>query len=103
MACGAQAGLPADLFAVVQGRGDVGAALAAAPADGVFFTGSLATGRAIAASVAPRMARLQLELGGKDPSFVAEVVRVFVITLVVVVVVVVGVALLLVVGRGAMA
>jgi acyl-CoA reductase-like NAD-dependent aldehyde dehydrogenase len=40
--------------------------------DGVFFTGSYATGAKIAAVCAPRMVKLQLELGGKDPSYVCD-------------------------------
>src|SRR5580765_3489298 len=40
--------------------------------DGVFFTGSHATGQRIAAAVGPRFIKLQLELGGKDPTYVAE-------------------------------
>jgi acyl-CoA reductase-like NAD-dependent aldehyde dehydrogenase len=42
------------------------------PVDGIFFTGSLATGQRIAAAVAGRMVKLQLELGGKDPVYVCE-------------------------------
>jgi len=38
----------------------------------VFFTGSYATGARIARAVAPRMIKLQLELGGKDPVYVCE-------------------------------
>ena len=38
----------------------------------MFFTGSAATGARIAAAVGPRMIRLQLELGGKDPTYVAD-------------------------------
>jgi acyl-CoA reductase-like NAD-dependent aldehyde dehydrogenase len=44
----------------------------AQPVDGVFFTGSHATGVAIAAACAPRMVKLQLELGGKDPVYVCD-------------------------------
>jgi acyl-CoA reductase-like NAD-dependent aldehyde dehydrogenase len=40
--------------------------------DGVFFTGSYATGAKIAQAVGPRMIRLQLELGGKDPAYVCD-------------------------------
>ena len=54
------------------GGGEVGAALIEQKVDGVFFTGSAATGARIAAAVGPRMIRLQLELGGKDPTYVAE-------------------------------
>ena len=43
------------------GIGAVGAALLKQPVDGVFFTGSVATGKAIAKAVAGRMVKLQLE------------------------------------------
>ena len=66
------AGVPADAFITVVGAGEVGAALLEQKVDGVFFTGSAATGARIAAAVGPRMIRLQLELGGKDPSYVAD-------------------------------
>ncbi|MGZ5130660.1 MAG: aldehyde dehydrogenase family protein [Caldimonas sp.] len=65
-------GVPADVFITVVGAGAVGAALIEQPVDGVFFTGSAATGARSAAAVGARMIRLQLELGGKDPSYVAE-------------------------------
>jgi acyl-CoA reductase-like NAD-dependent aldehyde dehydrogenase len=67
-----EAGVPQDVFTTFVGRGEVGAALLAQDIDGVFFTGSHATGARIAAAVGPRMIRLQLELGGKDPSYVSE-------------------------------
>jgi acyl-CoA reductase-like NAD-dependent aldehyde dehydrogenase len=66
------AGIPPDVFVTVVGAGDVGAALLAQPVDGVFFTGSVATGTKIAAQLGARMVRLQLELGGKDPTYVAD-------------------------------
>ncbi len=66
------AGVPADVFITLVGGGEVGAALIEQKVDGVFFTGSAATGARIAAAVGPRMIRLQLELGGKDPTYVAD-------------------------------
>ena len=48
----------------------MGAALLAQRLDGVFFTGSHATGLRIAQAVAPKLLKLQLELGGKDPTYV---------------------------------
>jgi acyl-CoA reductase-like NAD-dependent aldehyde dehydrogenase len=66
------AGVPEAVFAAVVGAGEVGAALLEQPVDGVFFTGSAATGGRIAATMGPRLVRLQLELGGKDPSYVAD-------------------------------
>ena len=67
-----EAGVPEDAFVTVVGAGAVGAAVVEQPVDGVFFTGSYATGRRIAERVAPRMIRLQLELGGKDPTYVTD-------------------------------
>lgn len=66
------AGVPEPIFQSVIGGGSVGAALIAEDVNGVFFTGSLETGRKIASAVAPRMIRLGLELGGKDPAYVAD-------------------------------
>src|SRR6188768_1426199 len=67
-----QAGVPRDVFQVLVGGGAVGEALLAQPLDGLFFTGSYATGKKIAEATAGRMLKLQLELGGKDPAYVAE-------------------------------
>ncbi len=67
-----EAGVPRDVFVPLVGAGEVGAALLAQPVDGVFFTGSHATGVRIAATMGPRLVKLQLELGGKDPIYVCE-------------------------------
>lgn len=65
-------GVPRDAFMSVLGGGSVGAALIEQKIDGVFFTGSHATGTRIAQALAHRMIRLQLELGGKDPAYVCD-------------------------------
>jgi acyl-CoA reductase-like NAD-dependent aldehyde dehydrogenase len=67
-----ESGVPDDVFVPLIGSGDVGAALVKQPVDGVFFTGSYATGRRIAEAVRGRMVKLQLGLGGKDPVYVCE-------------------------------
>jgi acyl-CoA reductase-like NAD-dependent aldehyde dehydrogenase len=67
-----EAGVPDGVFQTLIGGRELGAALVASAVDGVFFTGSYATGRKIAEVVAPRMIRLQLELGGKDPAYVTD-------------------------------
>ena len=67
-----ESGVPPDVFVALVGRGEVGAALLAQQIDGVFFTGSHATGARIAQTVGARFIKLQLELGGKDPTYVAE-------------------------------
>lgn len=66
------AGVPEDVFITVVGAGDVGAKLLCQRLDGVFFTGSHRTGAKIAVELAPKLVRLQLELGGKDPAYVAD-------------------------------
>lgn len=66
----AEAGLPAGVFQTVLGSGAVGAALLELPLDGIFFTGSYATGVRISQAAAPKLMRVQLELGGKDPTYV---------------------------------
>ena len=67
-----EAGVPQSVFTTVVGTGAVGAALIRQPVDGVFFTGSVGTGKAIAKALAGRLVKLQLELGGKDPVYVAD-------------------------------
>ena len=69
---GHQAGLPAGVFQVLPGFGDVGQALAAHPdVDCLAFTGSGATGRRILHAAADsNLKRVWLELGGKSPNIV---------------------------------
>jgi aldehyde dehydrogenase (NAD+) len=69
-----RAGLPAGVFNLVMGRGsEVGQALLDDPrVDAISFTGSVATGRRVAAACAARMARFQLEMGGKNPMVVLD-------------------------------
>src|SRR5215468_5983502 len=66
------AGVPADAMIAVVGAGEVGAGLVAAPVDGIFFTGSYATGLRVARAAAERLVPVQLELGGKDPIYVCD-------------------------------
>ncbi|WP_026873700.1 aldehyde dehydrogenase family protein [Inquilinus limosus] len=63
-----EAGTPRGVFQMLLGEGAAGGALVAHDGvDAVSFTGSVETGRRIAAVAAPRGARLQMELGGKNP------------------------------------
>jgi aminomuconate-semialdehyde/2-hydroxymuconate-6-semialdehyde dehydrogenase len=66
------AGLPDGAFNVVQGIGEeAGAALVAHPGVGrVAFTGSVATGKLVAASAGANLTPVSLELGGKGPFLV---------------------------------
>lgn len=65
-----EAGVPREVMQPLVGAGEVGAALLAQRIDGLFFTGSHATGVRIAQALASRLVKLQLELGGKDPTYV---------------------------------
>lgn len=67
-----EAGVPENVFQVAVGSGGVGEYLLNLPFDGYFFTGSYRTGKYIYEKVAPRMVPCQLELGGKDPLYVAD-------------------------------
>ena len=62
--------LPEGLLGLVQGTGEIGAALVGSDVDMIAFTGSIATGQAIMRAAATTMKRLVLELGGKDPMIV---------------------------------
>ena len=66
------AGVPQAVFQVIVGDGAAGAALLRAPIDKLVFTGSVATGKRIAAAAAERLLPLVLELGGKDPMIVLD-------------------------------
>jgi acyl-CoA reductase-like NAD-dependent aldehyde dehydrogenase len=66
------AGVPEDVFQVVVGEGPAGAALLHAPIDKLVFTGSVTTGKRIAAAAAERLLPVVLELGGKDPMLVLD-------------------------------
>jgi aldehyde dehydrogenase (NAD+) len=67
-----EAGLPAGVFNIVTGRGDVaGAELTSHPdVAKVTFTGSTAVGRSIMRTAAETMKRVTLELGGKGPNII---------------------------------
>jgi aldehyde dehydrogenase (NAD+) len=69
-----QAGVPAGVFNIVTGRGDVVGAEISAHRDvaKLSFTGSTATGRAILRAGAESFKRVTLELGGKSPMVVLE-------------------------------
>jgi 5-carboxymethyl-2-hydroxymuconic-semialdehyde dehydrogenase len=68
------AGLPPGVFNVVQGIGEeAGAAVVAnADVDRIAFTGSVATGRLVAAAAGANLTPVSLELGGKSPMVVFD-------------------------------
>ena len=69
----AEAGLPDGLFNVVQGFGDVGAALVSHPVTAkVSVTGSVPTGRKVMGLAGSLMKHATMELGGKSPLIVFD-------------------------------
>ena len=68
-----EAGAPAGVFNLVIGEGDVGRAIVNhADIDGISFTGSQVVGASVAEGAAKRQARVQLEMGGKNPLVVLD-------------------------------
>ncbi|WP_099864608.1 betaine-aldehyde dehydrogenase [Pararhizobium haloflavum] len=68
-----EAGAPKGLFNVVQGFGDVGAALVEHPlVDKVSLTGSVPTGAKVYAAAAKGIKHVTMELGGKSPLIVFD-------------------------------
>jgi acyl-CoA reductase-like NAD-dependent aldehyde dehydrogenase len=69
-----RAGMPEGVLNLVMGRGSVvGEAILASPdVAAVSFTGSVATGKHVAARCAARLAKFQLEMGGKNPLVVLD-------------------------------
>jgi acyl-CoA reductase-like NAD-dependent aldehyde dehydrogenase len=65
--------LPSGVVSLLAGGPEVGAAIASEPrVDGVAFTGSVETGKKVARAGVDRMARVNLEMGGKDPFIVCS-------------------------------
>jgi betaine-aldehyde dehydrogenase len=65
--------LPAGTVNLLAGAGEVGAAISSHPGiDCVAFTGSVATGQKVGVAAAARNARVNLEMGGKDPFIVCD-------------------------------
>jgi alpha-ketoglutaric semialdehyde dehydrogenase len=69
-----RAGLPKGTFNLVMGRGSkVGKAMISdTRVDAITFTGSVDTGKAIALSAIERMAKIQMEMGGKNPFVIMD-------------------------------
>ena len=69
-----RAGLPKGVLNLVMGKGSVvgQAILDSADVDAITFTGSVATGRRVAAASVEHMRKFQLEMGGKNPLVVLD-------------------------------
>lgn len=67
-----KAGFPDYVVQIVSGDGATGAALVEAGPEKIMFTGSVATGKKIAAAAAKNLTSVVLELGGKDPMIVFD-------------------------------
>ena len=71
-----KSGIPEDVIACIHGAAEQGRFLLDEDIDGLFFTGSYATGKKISETLAGRFIRTQFELGGKDPAYVTDDVNV---------------------------
>lgn len=69
-----RSGIPAGVFNLVMGRGnEVGQAmLVNDEVNAISFTGSVSTGRRVMEATAPRFAKVQLEMGGKNPLVILD-------------------------------
>ncbi|WP_439123925.1 betaine-aldehyde dehydrogenase [Marivita sp.] len=68
-----EAGLPAGIYNVVQGLGEVGASLVTDPRVAkVSLTGSVPTGKKVYAAAAAQMKHVTMELGGKSPLIIFD-------------------------------
>ncbi|WP_412551862.1 betaine-aldehyde dehydrogenase [Shimia sp. MIT910701] len=68
-----EAGVPAGVYNVIQGLGEVGAALVNDPrVDKVSLTGSVPTGKKVYAAAASHMKHVTMELGGKSPLIIFD-------------------------------
>ena len=69
-----RAGVPEGVFNLVMGRGSVvGDAILNSPGiDAITFTGSVGTGKKVAAACVEHMRKFQLEMGGKNPLVVLD-------------------------------
>lgn len=68
-----EAGLPAGVYNVIQGMGEVGAALVTDPRVAkVSLTGSVPTGKKVYAAAAAQMKHVTMELGGKSPMIIFD-------------------------------
>jgi acyl-CoA reductase-like NAD-dependent aldehyde dehydrogenase len=70
-----QAGVPDGVFQLALGAKEVGEFLLELPFDGYFFTGSYNTGKYIYEKCSHKMVPCQLEMGGKDPLYIANDVK----------------------------
>lgn len=62
--------LPKHVLQIVSGAGETGAALVDSGVNKIMFTGSVETGKKVAANAAKHLTSVVLELGGKDPMIV---------------------------------
>jgi len=67
-----KAGVPRKVFNIVEGDGEVGAALVSSGVDKLFFTGSTLTGKKVSELAAKSLTPVSLELGSKDAMIVLD-------------------------------
>ncbi len=67
-----ESGIPESVFICLPGDAETGSALVDLPLQGIFFTGSFATGKVLSQKLAGRFLKVQMELGGKDPAYCCD-------------------------------
>ncbi|HUI31728.1 MAG TPA: aldehyde dehydrogenase family protein [Candidatus Acidoferrales bacterium] len=67
-----EAGVPENVFNIIQGGSEVGSSLVSSGVDKLFFTGSTPTGRRVSELAARDLTPVSLELGGKDAMIVLD-------------------------------
>ncbi len=67
-----EVGIPRKVFNIVQGGGEVGAALVLSGVDKIFFTGTTSTGKKVSELAAKDLTPVSLELGSKDAMVVLD-------------------------------
>lgn len=66
------AGVPEEIFQVIQGKGDVGQELVQSDVEKIFFTGSTQVGQKVMQQAARSLKKVVLEMGGSDPAIVCK-------------------------------
>ena len=66
------AGIPEEIFQIIQGRGEVGRGLVKSQVEKIFFTGSTQVGQKVMKEAVNSLKKAVLEMGGSDPAIVCE-------------------------------
>jgi succinate-semialdehyde dehydrogenase/glutarate-semialdehyde dehydrogenase len=67
-----EAGVPSDVFQIIQGEAETGKALVDSSVEKIFFTGSTAVGQQIFQQASRSLKKCVLEMGGSDPAIICD-------------------------------